>query len=73
MCWALALRLDHLCIDQAARLNPLVTSTYDDEDFIGKCKQLAIRCTANQLPLGALQRYAAYVCCRWLRRDTEGG
>ena len=73
MCWALAFRLDHLCIDQASRLNPLVISTYDDEDFVGKCKQLAIRCTANQLGLQALQRYSAFVCCRWLRRETEGG
>ena len=65
------LRTDHLCIDQAQVMNPFMLSTYDDEDYVGKCKQLAIRSTAQNLGYQILQRYAAYVCCRWLRQCTS--
>ena len=61
------LRIDHLAIDQAPVMNPFLLSTYDDEDFVGKCKQLAIRSAALNMGYQTLQRYAAYCCCRWLR------
>ena len=65
------LRIDHLCIDQAALMNPLTLSTYDDEDFVGKCKKLAMRSDVRALGYQTLHRYAAYVCCRWLRQLTD--
>lgn len=67
----LALRLDHLCYDQALRFNPLLLSTYSDEDFIGKCKALAMKCSPSRLGFQCLERYSAYVCCKWLRRLTD--
>ena len=34
------LRLDHLVIDQSQYCNPMASSTYDDEDFVGKNKEV---------------------------------
>ena len=65
------LRLDHLVIDQSVYCNPMATSTYDDEDFVGKTKKLAQMCQPLYLGYQCLERYAAYVCCRWLRQLTE--
>ena len=61
------LRLDHLCIEQAPFLNPFVQSAYTDEDMMGKAKRLAAASSPCRLGFQVLQRYAAYVCCRWLR------
>lgn len=61
-------RLDHLVLDQAQRLNPLTLSTYQDEDYVGKAKRMALN-SANPPKMGyqCLQRYAGWICCRWLR------
>lgn len=64
----LLLRLDHLCLDHARYCNPLHISTYEDEDYVGKIKKLAMRSTPQNLGYQCLQRYAAYTCCRWLRQ-----
>ena len=61
------LRLDHLVLDQAQYLNPLVGSNYNDEDMMGKIKVLAKLSTPTRLGFQVLERYSAYVCCRWLR------
>lgn len=60
-------RLDHLCIDQAKRLNPLQHSTYDDEDYVGKIKKLCLLAPPSKMALHVLERYTSYVCTRWLR------
>ena len=65
------LRLDHLVLDQAQFANPLLTSTYDDEDFVGKTKRLAMIASPVSLGHNVLERYAAYVCVRWLRQLTD--
>lgn len=65
------LRLDHLVLDQCQRLNPLQLSTYDDEDFVGKIKRLCMLSHPSQMGFQVLERYSAFVCCRWLRRQTE--
>lgn len=62
------LRLEHLCLDQAVHCNPLLQSTYADEDFVGKVKKLALRSSPTGLSYQVLLRYVAYTCCRWLRR-----
>ncbi|CAL1148367.1 unnamed protein product [Cladocopium goreaui] len=64
-------QLDHLVIDQSMYCNPMATSTYDDEDFVGKTKKMAQMCQPLYLGYQCLERYAAYVCCRWLRQLTE--
>ena len=75
LCWPFFdvgnLRLDHLVIDQSQYCNPMASSTYDDEDFVGKTKKLAQMCQPMYLGYQCLERYAAYVCCRWLRQLTD--
>lgn len=66
----LHVRLDHLCIDQAGRLNPLQHSTYDDEDYVGKIKRLCILAAPQTMGWHVLERYSSYVCVRWLRSMT---
>ena len=63
----LCLRLDHLCLDDAMRLGVLESSTYMDEDMVGKIKRFAMKSHPNGLGHQVLNRYAAYVCVRWLR------
>ena len=70
-CACLLSRIDHLVMDQAPYVNPLLLSTYDDEDHVGKCKKLAMRSPVSNLGFQTLQRYSAYVCCCWLRQLTE--
>ena len=65
------LRIDHLVIDQAPLMNPLILSTYDDEDFVGKCKRLALLSDPQNFSYQICERYAAYVCVRWLRQLTN--
>lgn len=65
------LRLDHLCLDQAKRLNPLQHSTYDDEDYVGKIKRLCMLAPPSKMDSYVLERYTSYVCCRWLRTLTS--
>lgn len=65
------LRLEHLVSDAAQWLNPMVVSCYADEDYIGKIKGLAKRSHPLGLGRQCLDRYAAYVCCRWLRQMGE--
>ncbi|CAE7361318.1 unnamed protein product [Symbiodinium natans] len=60
-------KADHLAFDLAPRVNPLVLSCYMDEDAVGKMKRLAMKSHPQQLGRQVLARYAAYVCCRWLR------
>ena len=64
-------RLDHIAYDLAPMVCPLRLSCYNDEDAVGQVKRLAARSHPNQLGYQVLQRYAAYVCCRWLRQLTE--
>lgn len=70
MTWPV-LRLEHIVYDCAPRLSPLPSSTYADEDMVGKIKQFAMRSHPARLGYCILQRYAAYCCCRWLREMTE--
>ena len=53
-------------------VNPLLQSTYCDEDCVGKVKKLALRSSANGLSYQVLLRYVSYTCCRWLRALGEG-
>ena len=62
------LRLDHIVLDQAAFLSPLIQSTYMDEDLMGRIK-LAVASSPMKLSFQVLSRYAAYICCRWLRHS----
>lgn len=61
------LRLDHLVLDQAKMLNPLVCSNYSDEDMMGKVKQLAKSSAPQRLGFQVLERYSAFVSCRWMK------
>ncbi|CAJ1459448.1 unnamed protein product [Effrenium voratum] len=61
-------KLDHLVLDQAPKFNPLWASTYGDEDMVGRIKDFARRSHPNQLGRQVLDRYAAYCCCRWMRK-----
>ncbi|CAK9024604.1 unnamed protein product [Durusdinium trenchii] len=61
-------RLDHICLDQAYRMNPLWISCYCDEDFVGKIKAMAVHASPRLLERQVLDRYSAFVCLRWQRR-----
>ena len=63
------LRLDHLVLDQSAIMNPLMGSNYNDEDMMGNVKKLCMGSSPNRLGYQVLERYAAYICCRWMRVD----
>ena len=65
---AMRLRLDHIALDQSPVVSPLWTSTYGDEDLVGKVKYLAKSGHPNKLGRQVLRRYAAYVAVRWLRQ-----
>ena len=64
----LYLRLDHLVYDVAPLANPIKLSCYADEDAVGKLKRLAMASSPQNMGEYVLNRYAAYVCVRWLRR-----
>ena len=64
-------RLDHLVYDQAPVLNPLKQACYQDEDCVGQIKKLCAKSHPNKLGHQVLQRYSAFVCCRWLRQLTD--
>ncbi|CAK8987453.1 unnamed protein product [Durusdinium trenchii] len=59
--------LDHLVFDQAARHNPLLLSTYGEEDFVGRVKRFAMLSHPRQMGKQVLLRYSAYCCTRWMR------
>lgn len=61
------LRLDHLVLDQAKFMSPLGNANYSDEDMMGKVKVLAKQSSPQRLGFQVLERYSAYVCCRWIR------
>ena len=63
------LRLDHIVLDQAQFLCPLQGSNYNDEDMMGNIKTLAAASTPVRLGYQVLERYSAYLCCRWMRRE----
>ena len=65
------LRLDHIVLDAATDHNPLKLACYMDEDAVGQIKRLAAASNPRQLGFVVLQRYASYVCCRWLRQLTS--
>ena len=65
------LRLDHLVLDQSPFLSPLHASCYMDEDAMGQIKRLARESGPKSLGYVVLQRYCAYVCCRWLRQLVD--
>ena len=65
------LRLDHIVLDAAIDHNPLKLACYMDEDAVGQIKRLAAASNPRQTGLVVLQRYASYVCCRWLRQLTS--
>ena len=65
------LRLDHICYDMAKYVNPLRVTCYMDEDCVGRLKQLAMHSHPVQMGHQVLERYSAYVCCRWLRQENE--
>ena len=64
-------RIDHLVYDCAPLWNPLVQSTYQDEDYVGKIKKLAMLSSPQRMGQQVLERYSAYVCVRWLRQLKE--
>ena len=61
-------RLDHIVLDQAKHLNPLYGSNYSDEDMMGNIKVLAASSSPLRLGFQVMERYSAYVCCRWMQR-----
>ena len=62
------LRLDHICIDHSGMMNPVKVACYVDEDAVGQIKRFAAQANPKRLSNQVMHRYAAYVCCRWLRR-----
>ncbi|CAE7351165.1 unnamed protein product [Symbiodinium sp. CCMP2592] len=64
-------RLEHLVYDQTAVTCPLRTSTYGDEDMVGRIKMSAALCHPQGLGLQVLYRYAAYVGARWHRKSLS--
>ena len=69
--WVCDLRIDHIAWGSAERLHPLTLSCYLDEDAVGKVKKLAMASHPNKLGRQVLERYACYICVRWLRRLTQ--
>lgn len=65
------LRLDHIVFDQSQYLSPVHASCYNDEDGMGKIKNLARITNPRKLGLTVLLRWTAYVCVRWVRMATE--
>ena len=65
------LRLDHIAYDHAPLHNPLHLACYVEEDGVGQVKRLASRSHPKRLGEQVLSRYAASVCCRWLRQLTD--
>ena len=63
----IALRLQHIVLDSAPPMQVLQCSTYLDEDMVGRVKQFALRSHPKGMGRQILLRYAAYVCCSWLR------
>ena len=47
------------------RVNPRRVSCYQDEDMVGRCKRIYIRCHGLTAPKRGLQRYAIVACKRW--------
>ncbi len=65
------LRLDHIVLDTAQYVNPIILSCYVDEDAVGKLKKLAMASSPQKMGEHVLNRYAAYLCVRWLRMLTD--
>lgn len=70
-CCFLILRLDHIVYDTAEFVNPILLSCYVDEDAVGKLKKLAMVSSPQKMGEHVLNRYAAYLCVRWLRMLTD--
>ena len=47
------------------RINPRRVSCYQDEDMVGKVKQIYCACHGITAPFRGLQRYAILQCLRW--------
>ena len=47
------------------RLNPRRVTCYQDEDMVGRCKRIYVKCHGTTAPRRALQRYAILACVRW--------
>ncbi len=50
------------------RINPKLSSCWEDESFMGKIKRLAKACHGSSVMLRATQRYIALVAVRWHAR-----
>ncbi len=55
--------LQHIGADSA--VNPRIAQCYSDEDMVGRCKRIYVRCHASSAPRAALLRYVALVGTRW--------
>ena len=55
--------LSHIGFDYG--INPRSTHCYRDEDMVGRCKRVYVRCHGKSAPRTALLRYCIMVCVRW--------
>ena len=47
-------------------INPRRVQCYLDEDMVGRCKRIYIKCHGLSAPQRSIERYIIMICMRWL-------